>query len=163
MTDPPTFCCKIQTRFSARLRVWLSWIDALLWVEDDSGTFREMWFRVDCGAMLTRIPESVARDKRLPLASADPPLTLQEDSAAGMRPVLVRRGLLLVRFTPTQPSLPFPVPVHYVLTPPAHGPARPDPPSLLGLGGVVEQMSWHIDGRASDGDLDGPCLLTDTR
>src|SRR5262249_9902813 len=127
-----------------------------LWVGDRAGLFKAMPFRVDGGAMLTRIPWHQAQLLGLPVEVAEAPVEMTEATAAGLQRVQVRRGRLLLRFTETEPDTPFLIPVQYV-------DAASTAMALLGLGGVIDQMSWHPDGRPATGFPTGYCLLADTR
>lgn len=154
---------RIDAEYFTRLNVWLPKINATLWVQDGRGDFQDMVFRVDCGAMVTRIPEGLVSRRQLPAASAEPAIEITEDTAAGKRTIQARRGRLLVRFTPTEPDTPFLIPVQYVEAAPAQGLAPGKPTALLGLAGVIDQMSWLLDGIKVDGFPHGSCLLDDTR
>lgn len=160
MAKPARLLIGLMAKHVEDLAAWAPWIKTFLWVGDRSGSFRKMKFRIDCGATLTTVPESVALEGELPLAIAQPPVSIRSMTAAGGSLVEVRRGRLLVRFTPDEPDTPFLIPVKYVLTPPALGGAVP---SLLGLGGVADVMTWHIDGRSTAFAPYGTCLLADTR
>lgn len=148
----------VKGAHSAGLGVWLTWINAPLWLQGEDGRYRPMTFRVDTGAMLTGIPEAVAVLHRLPVDAADAAVEVNEVTAGGTRRVQVRRGRVRVRLTPDAPTDPFYIPIQFLLgLPPS------STPPLLGLAGVIDQMTWEVDGRPSPSSLHGVCRLTDTR
>jgi hypothetical protein len=130
--------------------------NANLLVQRQNLEFSPFPWRVDSGASITRINWQRACDAGFPTHEAGPAIVVRERTAERSRDVNIRCGTLCVRLHSRQRSAPFRLPVWYVLD--------PFPIPLLGLGGVVDQLSWVIDGRFWNSDFPcGYCLLTDCR
>jgi hypothetical protein len=128
--------------------------DAVLVQRRDLG-FRPFTWLVDSGAMITRINWDAANDVGFPTDQAEPEVKVREKTAAGGRVVNIRQGVIRMLLHERQRAAPFEIPVWYVLD--------PFPIPLLGLGGVVDQLRWVIDGRERRGFRHGYCLLKDCR
>jgi hypothetical protein len=129
--------------------------DADLLVQRQDLRFRPFTWRVDSGAMITRISWDEADRLGFPTDEADPSVVIREKTAAGRREATIRQGIIRVLLHERQRAAPFQIPIWYVLD--------PCPIPLLGLGGVIHQLRWIIDGRERTGFLQGYCLLKDCR
>jgi hypothetical protein len=154
MIPADRLCEPLRHRFRDELHHLF--VDVPLWVERSDLRFHPHSFRVDSGATVTRIHSNQALAAGLPVASASPPVVVSEVTAAGRRDITIRRGIIRVRLHERQRSAPFSLPICYVVD-------APCPIPLLGLGGVVDQMRWVIDGRWSPAAPHGYCLLKDSR
>jgi len=152
----PRRCLRVplQMHWSTTLHTPHVHVDVPLWIQPPSGARIPIWFRADSGATVTRLPVQEAQSLRLALPG--PRLTWAERTAAGSVVVQGYVGHLDVWLTRNDEGPPFRIPVHF-----------PDLPGdlnlLLGLGGVVDQLRWVIDGSYQHDAPFGVFLLQELR
>lgn len=132
--------------------------EAPLWVDTGHGRpAAEIIFRVDSGATHITIPAWVFAKHGLPEPSPETERELPLGTAVTKAPARVRPCRLRAWWNPQRAGHLFNWPALYL-------PGRPPSvPPILGLGGVVTECRWVIDGRPSPGFPRGRLTLKDTR
>ncbi len=129
--------------------------DARLLLLRPDGTTAEVPFRVDSGCTHTVL--ALSRAARHGLNISGPRKRIRLGTALSQEDAEVITVTYAIRLSASQRAAPFLIPVHLLV---GQGSTRTP---LLGLTGVIEQLRWVFDGRASRDAPEGHCLLEDVR
>jgi hypothetical protein len=144
----------LRLRWSTALQTPHVQANVDLWMLDSSGIRVGVTFRADSGATVTRLTVSEALSHGLTVPG--PRRTWREGTAAGPSVVHGHIGHLDVWLSSDDDGPPFCIPVHF---PDLPGNLTP----LLGLGGVVDQLTWFITGKSAKGAPFGVFILKELR
>jgi hypothetical protein len=115
------------------------WADLLLSLKTNRGIWKQVLFRVDSGTEMTTMPAYDAKSLDLPIPTKPVPRLVLYGQE-------VRSGLLRVRVVGMDPTE-FLFPCYFLGEPNVPPPAPAW--NLLGLTGVINQISLAFDGRSS--------------
>lgn len=130
-------------------------IGAKLQVETASGGRESINFRVDSGATISTM--SLALAEQVGLSTRGRRRSFWFETGAGRISVDVILGEFRFWLSADQRAAAFAAPIHFRLDQPESAPA------ILGLEGVITQLSWTIDGRFRIDEPHGVCVLEDIR